>query len=231
MIILLKNMSKSFLKVYINNEYEVNMSPYEEKNIDLNLSGIEINISLSPNKNSVIKNDLYHIILSVSYLCSNIENKAEFIITREKIRFAYNAFYERFFMKSSNAICILKEIKPLDEENLKSQFAKHKKRKFFLSEPFEDFLALPLLLIIIGIVLLFSFGWKITLVYSIFAYISLVIINVVIKKIMKNIFRKHFSFDEQKIFHEYLQQDYISKYYASESREPFLGKKKWLETE
>ncbi len=231
MIIVLKNMSKSSLNVHINTECETNIFPYEEKKLDLDLPSSEISISLSPNKDSIIKNNLYHIVLSVSYSCSHLENNAEIIITREKIRFAYNAFYERFFIKSSDAICILKEIKPLDEENLKSNFVKHKKRKFFLSEPFEDFLALPLLLIIIGIVLLFSFGWKITLVYSIFAYILLVIINVVIKKIMKNIFRKHFSFDEERIFYEYLQQDYISKYYASESREPFLGKKKWLEIE
>lgn len=231
MIIVLKNMSKSFLKVYFNNEYEVNMSPYEEKNIDLNLPSIEISISLSPCKDSFIKNDLYHIVLSASYSCSNIDNNSEFIITREKIRFAYNAFYERFFMKSSSAICTLKEIRPLDEEKLKSKFKKNKKRKFFLSEPFEDFLALPMLLIIIGIVLLCSLGWKIALLYSIFAYILLILINVVIKRIIKTVFKKHFSFDEEKMFCEYLKQEYISQYYASENREPFLGKKKWLETE
>lgn len=231
MIIVFKNMSKSSLKIHINTEYEINLFPYDEKIVDLDLLSSEISISLSPNKDSIIKNDLYHIALRVLYSCSVLENNAEFIITREKIRFAYNAFYERFFMESPDAICIPKEIKPLDEGNLKRKFVKYKKRKFFLSEPFEDFMGLPLLLIIIGIVLLFSFGWKITIVYSIFAYVLLVIINVVTKKIMKNFFRKHFSFDEEKIFYEYLQQDYISKYYASESREPFLGKKKWLETE
>lgn len=231
MIIVFKNMSKSFLKIQINNECKVNMSPYEEKSIYLDLERKEINILVSPQKGSVIKNDLYHIVLCVSYSFSDLEDNGEFIITREKIRFAYNAFYERFFIKSPSAVCRLEDIKPLDEELLKKKFQKLKKRKMFLIDPFEDFFALPMLFIIIGIVFLFSLGWKITLLYSIFAYILLILINVVIKKLIKGFFKEHLSFNEEKIFYEYLEQSYISQYYASANREPFLRKKKWIETE
>jgi hypothetical protein len=83
----------------------------------------------------------------------------------------------------------------------------------------------------LAIFVLLSLGWKIAFLYSIVVYIFLVLTNVIIKKIMGSLFKKHFSFDEDKIFFEYLDQDYITQYYASVNREPFLGRKKWLETE
>ena len=231
MIIVFKNMSRSSLKIHIDTVYEINMSPHEVKLLDLDLTNCQINISLSPNKNSSIKNDVYHIVLNASYSCSGLENNSEIIITREKIRFACDAFYERLFIKAPNATCVPKEIKPLDEEDLKNRFVKYKRKKLFLPEAYVDFFGFPLFLIILGILLLISLGWKVALVYSVLAYFLLVIINVASKKIVKNFFKKHFSFDKDEVLYEYLKQDYISKYYASENREPFLGKKKWLETE
>lgn len=231
MVLVFKNTSKSRLRLHIDGKHQSTMLPYEEKSINLDLPNGELHISIFPDKKSTIKNDLYHIVLNTSYFCSAIQNNAQFVITREKIRFAYNAFYERLFINSSGATCTVKEITPVDEKNLRSQFQRNKIKKFFLSGPFEDFLALPLFLVIIGIVLLISFGWKIALIYTIFAYAFLVLLNSVIKFFLKTILNKRFSFDEDKEFCEYLQPNYILQYYASEDRKPFLGKKKWLETE
>ncbi len=216
-------MSKIAVQLCVDNEMSFIIKPYEVKDVVFSIKKY-INILLSPTENSKIKTDKFYIVLKTNYTCSNICEDKEFIITREKICFAYNAFYERLFLSDNDGNCLLKLIAVKDEENLKKCFSKTRKLKLLLYGPFETFLLEPVFYIIIGVVLAFIWGWRIAVVYFPCVYLFLVLFNWFTQTIVEHFFKKTCKFDIKRDFYEYLDTEYIMKYYSNPNRTPFVGK-------
>lgn len=223
MIVVFRNNCRISVRVCVNSKNVFDIKPYGKENLEF-VNEQQLHISISPNKQSTIRTDVFHIVLNTSYLCSAITEVSELIITREKIRIAPNAFYERVFLSSPHATCILNSINLLDEEELKKKYKRLCRLRLFVYEPLlDDFLSGPILAIIIGIILMCGLdNWKIAIPYFICAYWFLVLMSYVIKHLVQSIFKRHsLFFDEKKEFYDYINPISIYNYYATPDRKPF----------
>lgn len=221
MIINFKNTSKKTVQLFIDEEeYEIN--PYKNKKISCTKNE-KICFSICPIGKSTTKTDMHHILLKTDYSCFKLYDNKEFIITREKIRFSYNAFYERFFLNDNDGACLLNSISVKDDKQFRKSCQKRNKLKF-LYHPFEDFLGPQLLFWVGGMLLSFILGWKFAIIYFSCLLIFLFFIEFISKRLLKCFFKKICKYDEEKDFNDYLNPEYIWEYYSIPNREPFMGK-------
>jgi len=164
---------------------------------------------------------MYHLTLETEYIISGISEGEVFNITREKIQFSLNSFYDRLFLFSQNTLYYSETHKVVSEDRMKKAFNRYWRREQFYFEPFGPFhfITFPVFLIV-GAFFTFVFGWIAAVVYFPTIYLTLLMI----KKVWDWVFKKGFNMDnEKKEFYSYFNNESILRYYADVNRTPFSG--------
>lgn len=223
MRIYLTNSCKYNIILIIDDNQHILLQPFETKKIIYNGS-VNIKFVIKRDCESIKKSSMYHLVVETEYLLSDIPEEATFTITREKIQFSLNAYYDRLFLLTPNAKYISETHKIISEDKIKKAFNKSR----FTDFAFESIILSPgliAILILIGILLTLIWGWKFAIVYFPLALLFVGILNWLTKKFWDVIGKKAFKMDDDKTeFYKYFSNDFISKYYSNISRVPFMGK-------
>lgn len=172
----------------------------------------------------IIKGTMYHLVIETEYHFFDVCDGEVFDITREKIRFSMNAFYDRMFLSATNASFVSETHKVLTEEKIKKAFNKSWLIELLLVGPLDKLTGVFILSLIVGIVLMFSWGWKVSIAFFTVAYLLLVIVNWLMDKFWGLIVKKAFKIeDKKKEFYDYFNNEFIKCYYADVERTPFIG--------
>lgn len=222
MTIYFVNHSRHILVLNIDDGEPIFLQPFETMPI-VRKESDTIVVSLKRNCESYAekRKTIYHLILETKYCFSGVYDGEAFTISREKIQFSLNAYYDRLFLFASNATYLSENHRVFGEEKVKKTFS-----KVGLSDLlFDTFIFSPgalIVLIIIGIVLTLNWGWKFAIVYFPLALVGAVIITRLISGSVDVIGNKVFNIeDEKKEFYSYFLNDYIKNYYSNSQRTPF----------
>ena len=233
MIIYLRNNTRKACIVQINDGEIITVNPFEYKSFE-NIEGDNVRIYICQKNGSHFqkKEGLYNLVIESTMQFTGIKDGEIFNISREKIRFCLDCFYDRFFITSESAICIAENHKISDENRIKKKY----KRNRFISECLIDplislalesiFYFIPIIIIIIIIISLF--GWMGLLIITSIFFIFMMLINMIAvfigerffgylsNKIFKDLYGK-------KEFYSYFDNKFIVSYYSNKSRTPFFG--------
>lgn len=158
------------------------------------------------------------------YNCESINDDSTFVITREKSRIGSNVYFERLLVSLNHEECNLESCDIPDEIMIKRLFNKRKLFRFFFVDPLEYLCGLAVVLVIVGVILSYVFGWKCAVVYFPVSYLLLLTINWCIEKMCNVIFKKGFRMDDDKTeFYSFFENDFITNYYSNPNREPYMG--------
>jgi ABC-type multidrug transport system fused ATPase/permease subunit len=217
------NHSRHIIAITVDDDSSVLLQPFE--NIALVRKDSDtIKILAGRNCESMKKSATYHLVIETEYIISNITDGMVFNIEREKIRFCIDAFYDRLFLKSSNALILSEKHKVRTEERMKAAFNKSNLIRMFLTGPLESLTELFVLMLIAGIVLAFFLGWKFFVGYFSISYLILIVFNFLLDKFCETIFKKVFKTKhKKKEFYDYFEEEFIRNYYADANRIPFIG--------
>jgi cytochrome b subunit of formate dehydrogenase len=222
MTLFLENKCNSIVLINFNIKVDIILHPHETKSIVITDCDT-LNLTIRKNAKSNQKNGIFNIILETEYILSNLSENTKIIITREKIRFAQNASYERLFIHSSGAKIISEMSKVFDKNRLKQKFKLYDKIDSLSSVIYADFFFV-IVAIIVGFIIAFKFSFKIFLIYLICLFLFISFVACIAHILVNFLFIKFAKFDTKKIFYQYLENEYISNYYSGHSRTPFMGK-------
>lgn len=173
---------------------------------------------------SVLKSKMYHLAIESEYILSNVNSGDMFSVTREKIQFSGNTFYDRLFLFAENITVISETNRVLGDEKIKRAFNKSWLIYVFLTGSLATLSGGFITLSFVGLVLLFFFGWKFFALYFVSLYVFLIAANWIIDKIWCAIGKKGFNMkDEKKEFYSYFEKEYITNYYSTSDRVPYMG--------
>lgn len=222
MILRFRNKCKYSVEINILDGTKTEIAPH--KSIEIENEGGTMQISITLNKNNCIKNDLFHIVIVSNYVLSDISDFDEFVITREKIRFSYNAFYERLYLTSTGcAKCVSETNLAKNSSDVEKMFNKNYTMKTLLAAPFYH-PKLTLASTFVGCALTVVFSWKFALVYFPAVYFMTVLLTWLGKSVVEDCYKNRFGLDEKSDLNRYVDPNYISAYYNNPDRKPFLGR-------
>lgn len=213
------------LVVLYTKEGEVNFLP-SLQTVAISCENSEIvEVSVRRNCESMKKSNMYHLIVETKFCLLNVLDGENFHITREKIRFSLNAFYDRLFLIPKNAIVLSENYKIVSEDKIKQVFNKSKKIHMFLTGPLSMLTSKYILILMAGIGLTFIWGWKFAAVFFPTAYLIVFMMSWLIDKFWSKAEKKFFKFeDEKEEFYSYFEDNYIRNYYSNINRKPYMGK-------
>lgn len=213
------------MEIFLKNDcgYIVYVSLESGENIEINPHST-VSIQCQKNNNFICikqglvsfkKNKKYTLVLETQYRVININNNDVFRITRKKVRVRGNVYYDRLFLDTETAICSMEKNNVLGAEEIKKKFNKSRIRYMLFISPFEHLTGLVIISILLGIVLGYNLDWKSAIIYFLFSYIFLLVLNWVIEKVDKLLFNKAFKLeDEKNEFYNYFENEFIAKYYS-----------------
>ncbi len=198
------------------------LQPFETKSIVRNDSDV-IKVFAKRDCESEKNSLMYYLVIETEYLFSGISDCAVFTITRENIRFSLNAYYDRLFLCTMNANCLSEEYKILAEDKIKKAFNKSQRVDFIIDTILTS-QRLIIVLILVGILLTFIWGWRIAIIYFPLAFLFIGALNWLIDKFWSVISKKAFKIEDEKTeFYNYFKSDFIKSYYSNLNRTPFMG--------
>lgn len=173
-------------------------------------------ICIKRNILSFKKKNKYTLVLETQYKVTNIHDNDIFRITREKVCVEGNVYYDKLFLNSETARCIMEINNVLGGQEIKKKFQKSRIRyKLFIS-PFECLTEFAVLLIILGIILGYKFGWKLVVIYFPIAYLFLIAVDWILERINQFIFHKAFNVEDEKTeFYHFFENEFIMRYYSN----------------
>lgn len=238
MIISFNNKSKYSVSVTVNNK-KVLIKPYKNEKINVEKTKNVI-FEISTVNKSKIKFDIFDsillnffsldtifIVLKTTFLLTELNEFDTFKIYEETVRFESNGEYQRLFLNSENKNCIKETCEILDKDRLIKNIKRLNTARYFYEPVLEDFVGLPLILIIVGIVLGIAVNLKAALIYALFAYIFLFLINILIKKTSSFFIKKINKKMNVSLFEDmskYTDVKYINDYYSNPNRKSFFDK-------
>lgn len=165
----------------------------------------------------------YHLTLLTKYefpfnkdLCFNL--------TREIHRISGNVYYEKIVLNSNYEIPIRETNYVCEKENIKRIYKKRFTLYLVFMSPFEHLTGLCILLAILGVILWFKWSWKVSIIYLISAYIFLILLDFIIRKISNLFFKKVFKQeDDQTEFYSLLESQYIDNYFNNPMKETYMN--------
>lgn len=213
MTIIFHNSCKYSVILNVNTESPIVLESNEKKAItQSDLSSIKVFIRR--NCNSKKEASMYYLILGVEYIFSNVSDGEMFVITREKIQISLNTFYDRLFLAPTNACCSSSTYKIMGEKEIKRIYKKTLRSDSFF-EMTLDLIGLIIILLLVGIVLLFAYGWKVAIIFCFIALLFVFalgcLINMVWKIVEKNIFKFP---SEKEEFYNFFKNDFIENFYS-----------------
>lgn len=205
----------------------------EEKNIIISpshsicvegLSSTKFSFAIKCKEKSRCHKGNYIISIESSYDCYNSKERPTLVITREQTRIDLNVYFERLLVSSDTLESNLTSYTVPDEIAIKRLFNTNKLLRFLLIDPLEYSTGFVVILIVVGVVLSYIYGWKCAVLYFPISYLLLLTINWFSEKFCNVVFKKVFKLDTDKTqFYSFFENDYIARYYADLGREPFMG--------
>ena len=183
----------------------------------------DLTFSINIYDKKIVKGNIYNLNLLSQFTFKNIEDNANFIITREKIRVSLYVTYERLFVEASKATKHMEKTVVKDEERIKKRY-KRDRLVELLYGPLTHFPMLTIILFVGGILITFLFNWYLAIVYFPLIYLSLFGLHWLVDAFWKCVEKKAFKMDDETDFYQYFEPTYISNYYSQTNREPFMGK-------
>ncbi len=203
--------------VSVNNGGFVDIQPNSKLTVTCaERSEMQIVVKLCGDSHLPKKSKSYVLKLESSYLFCNVFDGEIFIINREKIRISSNAYYDRLFVNSANAIVKSHKNAVMQENEIKTHYRKCRLVDTFLIGPFFEQMILSFELVVLGIVLTIIGGWKIAIIYFPLLYIVLFLWNA-ISDMIEN------SISKTSDFNAFFDSEFIDNYYNNPQREAYMG--------
>lgn len=224
------NKSTREVTITINNERLANIMPEERISYDISQCQ-DIQIQLCHKNGSYKKAGAAHMNIRSCYEVDNNGDNVEFVITREKMRFETDAYYDCFFLSVGNDIMKAKEYQVEELELLRKSFV-HKGLVEALVDALEgmltDFLLSPFVTIIAAVLIIVLLGWKWLLCVVVIIYCLHLIADVfagLTWKILGGILGKNFVSEtmEERI-DRWSKSDNIASFFSDPNRTPYMGK-------
>ena len=222
MTIYLINNCQSEVYVCLNDVWNGIIGPNKKTPIECDKSD-ELNLSVYVYHKKNKTGDIHNLNLITYYTFKNVENNAEFIITREKIRVALYVSYERLFINSTKAIKASEESFVKDSKRNDTNFKRNRIKELLIG-PLADFTELCLILFIGGLLLGWLVNWHLLFIYYPLVYSILFGVHWIIDTFFKEVTRTRFNVDDASELYQFMNPDFIAYYYSQSNREPFLGK-------
>lgn len=204
------------------------LQPYETIPIVRNDSDV-IKVLVKRNCDSyiykhVMKSPMYHLVIESEIIFSGVSDGEVFNISREKIQFDLQSYYDRLFVLPNNAVNYTETHKIVAAEKIKTAYKKSHLRYIILFVPLE-YTPMAVFWVFIGsIVTKVIWGWTVSIIFFLTAYLILIFLNVFLASLTNKILKKLFKFNSpDKDFYNYFENEYIKNYYADTKREPFFG--------
>lgn len=226
--VFIKNASSQNVKVLLNGQMAGIVEAGQRKGLSY-MPEIGNEISLCQPKDSYGKMGRAHMNIMTTYDLLEMENKMEFVVTREKMRFASEGYYDIFWMDEEDVKPVKYEV--VGVEQLRSQLV-HEGILWKFLEPLEDMIIdmvfAPIRSILIAGLILVFLGWKWLLGFFGVLYVIYFIGNCVGKGVAEKILSlfgdrfKTESMEEQ--LKRWTNPDFMTAFYANPNRKPYLGK-------
>ena len=208
--------------VCIDNIWNGIIKPHENIRIVCDKAN-DLTFSINIHNEKIAKGNIYNLNLVSQYTFKNVEDNADFIITREKIRVSLYISYERLFVEALKATKHVEKTVVKDSEPIKKRY---KRNRFIelLYGPLTHFPMLTIILFIGGILLTMLLNWYFAIVYFPIVYLGLFGLHLLVDTFWKCVEKKALKMDDETDFYQFFDPTYISNYYSQANREPFLGK-------
>ena len=183
----------------------------------------DLTFSINIYDEKIVKRNIYNLNLLSQYTFKNVEDNANFIITREKIRVSLYISYERLFVEALKATKHVEKTVVKNAERIKKRY---KKDRFveLLYGPLTHFPVLTIILFVAGFLLTFLLDWYLAIAYFPLVYLGLFGLHWLVDTFWKCVEKTVLKIDDETDFYQYFEPTYISNYYSQTDREPFMGK-------
>lgn len=218
----LSNGSSQNVLVKINSEESCVIGSHEKQTFEL--SGNQITVSLRPTHPSRYQKGAAHIGIETNYRIEDVSEGETLEITREKIRFCEEAYYDRFFLAGKDGMAAASGFSAVDTDALKRGFRRRQITDILFWGPFEAMDIPTFLLLLSAPILIYFLGWKLAFGILAFLWILMIAAGWIGRKILAKVFPKLAKEGwDQKDFAYYCSSEGIRDYYALPDREPFAG--------
>lgn len=224
MNIIFLNKCKYTVCLNVDENKTINIKPNDKVNVRLNNKD-KISVLIRQNNKSYKKGNKYNLVIETQYELKNIIANEIFKIKCEKTQIDINVYYERLFLKTEKAICC-KEVNNInDKEEIMRIYKKSRIKYFLFISPIENMTGLTILSFLIGIFMIYKYGWILGFISFIIAYTCVLIVDQIAEKMGRIIFKKAFNWeDEEAEFKKYLKSEFINDYYLNPDTTPLMGK-------
>lgn len=188
-------------------------------------SGSTFDVSIRQATDSYFQKDCssYVFILESLYHCENVEENEILQITREKARVDVKVYFDRLFLTAKKASCRVQSYAVAGATAVKKRFQKSQRARFLFISPVETMPGLLVLLLVMGIILTFNFGWLFATVYFPCAYIVTLVLSWVIDQFCVSFLKFLCKTPSEKTeFYRCFQNEWIAAYYANPNRKAVM---------
>lgn len=203
-------------------------------------------LTLGHVEESYTKSNTAHLMVEADYLLSADES-ADLTVTREKIRFDLNGYYDRFILSARNTQIPPQTYRVTNVKTVEKRLKRHKIIAMLITEPldnifFDFFTEFILQFGCFGIVLYFAaiialivaatifHFWKYVLLVLLILWILDILIGRLVERsgswLLRKIFKKTDAIEETALsqLSRWCDPAFLAAYYAQPDRKPFSGK-------